>query len=168
MPKTDVYVHYGDKPSFSLVDKPGIGRNPLKPAGLWITDYSDESWLSWCSTHDWYCHKHIHEIELKADANILSISDKHQFRKLVADYGQTYAKAFGRKVRPGSLLNIHLDLIAWEPVIEKYDGILIFPHFLEFHLEYTWYNMWDCASGCLFRPTKCIAKMTYKGMVEDR
>ena len=40
----------------------------------------------------------------------------------------------------------------WEDIKQTYSGIIITPHIYERHLTlaYGWYNLWDCASGCIW------------------
>ena len=120
-----------------------------KPSGLWLTDWSEDSWPLWCIGEDFRLESLELEYEvilnpsrilhLSSEAEIKAFSDKHG-----ADLSYNYIPD-GPKV---------LRAIHWRSVAKLYDGILIAPYFhhLRTYIDTLWYDSWDCASGCVWNP----------------
>jgi hypothetical protein len=150
------YVHYSRNSEIALYDKPGVRQN-FKPMGLWITDETDQGWLSWCKREEFGTGNHIFDVELNPVAKIKQIDTLEKLDDFAREYRYNPFDPDGLS---------QMDWIDWASVLVDYDGIMIFPHFYQRHLDFIWYNAWDCASGCLFRPTLCIKSITYRGITE--
>ena len=148
--------------------------NP-KPFGLWISIESDHFgenecyWMEW-ATESLYLEdpiKYKYELILKSSANILEISNLQDLFDFTERYGQKrYSSSddmtLNIEIFQERYPNLketdlysrrpHCSYIEWSEVMKKWQGIFIYPyHYQVRHHDYfTWYNVWDVSSGCLW------------------
>lgn len=107
-----------------------------KPGGLWVSDH--DKWANWCIDNrfriEWL--EYAHEIQILPTANILYLTTPEEVR----DFATLYDTG-------------HFDHIDWDLLKTIYDGIIISPYHQDIRFEYLWYNIWDCASGCIWNPS---------------
>jgi len=161
------YTHLSRSRFASLWDRTGVYHN-MKPVGLWVSDKSEEGWLAWCRSEDFGYGPYEYEVTLKKGANILFIKTLEELDEFDTMYSESLPSLAGSKRE--LLLELSKNLlmwINWERVIEEYDGIMIFPYQYKRRYEYMWYNAWDCASGCIFYPSRCVESIKYRGSYID-
>lgn len=111
----------------------------LKPDGLWIS--IDNSWEEWCRDNEFKLDaiQNKYKIELNDNSNILIINTINKFKEFYNRY-KTESE-IGSFYKPD-----------WGTIKNKYDGIIISPYFYQLRLEidYLWYSIWDCSSGCIW------------------
>lgn len=148
--------HFSDKP-LSLSDlydtELSVSASEFtKPRGLWLSDESQFStgwsWAAWCNSDapDFIAGKIEHDVVLFEDANVLLIKGQRAIDRFTRHYGVQ------------STWRDTAYAIEWDRVAKDYDGILITPYIFSRRLtpHTSWYYGWDCASACIWRPTKAI------------
>ena len=112
----------------------------IKPFGLWVSVEGDQDWRQWCEEEAFELDALAveHEVTLKPDANILTLSDSLDVRE------------FGERYMTGR--NRYCSYLDWSRVANEYSGIIIAPYQWSCRLdqETFWYYGWDCASGCIW------------------
>jgi hypothetical protein len=148
-------VHYSASPLGELrlgMPHPGY-RSLMKPAGLWVSDDDDceNSWPAWCAAEKFGLDRltHAHDVELVPGANVLILSTPADIDAFGAEWAVVpeWAGPIMRGASPGSGMWLN-----WPEVMTRYDGLVITPYVWERRLEALWYNVWDCASGCIWQP----------------
>ena len=141
-------VHYSREPLGEL--RPGIlppdDRGLMKPAGLWVSDDDcEDNWFAWCTAEDFRLDDltHAHDVELAPGANVLVLSTPADIDAFSAEWGKPDSDTIA--ARWALFLN-------WRAVMARYDGIVITPYVAERRFGPLWYNIWDCASGCIWQP----------------
>lgn len=111
----------------------------FKPVGLWVSVDGDCGWREWCENERFNLEslKHVSEVTLKPDANVLLIDSPE---KLLA-----FNARFRREDD-----NLAIRNIAWGKVKALYDGLIIAPYQWKHRLDLMWYYGWDCASGVIW------------------
>lgn len=141
-----IYTHYsGDKLTQLLDTTPQAIRASynMKPTGLWISHDEEDGWLHWCGYENQGKGVHRYEVKL-INKNLLWIKTNEDIVN------------FNNKYKTVSLVHtLEVYTIDWIEVFYKYNGIMIFPYRYEVRLEldFMWYYGWDCASGCIWRPS---------------
>jgi hypothetical protein len=64
-------------------------------------------------------------------------------------------KTYGEKLYLGGRDNFP----NWERVARDYDGVIISPYQFNRRMTLMWYYPWDCASGCIWRPTRVVQQV---------
>lgn len=113
-----------------------------KPRGFWYG--VDGDWERWCRAEEFGLSGEMLEYELILGSermltlsNVLDIDIFHEQYKAQL---------------PGMSYFYNID---WSRVTAEYDGIKIAPYQWERRLHgeaHSWYYVWDCASGCIWRP----------------
>jgi hypothetical protein len=134
-------IHY----TSDIIEGPyRIPKNPstdFKPHGLWVSDDdTDYGWADWCRAEDFRLEslQYAYRVTLREPNNVLIISTPESLKR----FGKTYK-------HDGPAIRFSLD---WEAVAQQWDGLIITPYQSECRLEldHLWYNIWDCASGCIW------------------
>lgn len=116
-----------------------------KPVGLWYD--VDGDWQRWCEAESFRTGD-FHAYALTVNpASILTLATCREIDQFTFEY----------RVRTGA--EYRRDYIDWRRVASEYDGIEIAPYQWDRRLDYhtRWYYGWDCASGCLWRPTGLLS-----------
>jgi hypothetical protein len=143
-------LHYDEKPvEFDPNRQYCLNREHSvvgKPNGLWVSVEGEDDWKWWCESEE-FCLgslRHVHEVTLVPDANILYITNPNQ---LLAFHHQ-YAAPSRHWHTDDDILHWGLD---WARAAQDYQGIIIAPYFWDLRLDGPfWYYGWDCASGCIW------------------
>jgi hypothetical protein len=111
-----------------------------KPRGFWVSIDSDpQNWRSWCETEDFhsYALEQVHDVALRADANILLLDSAAALDEFTEAYGEPFHS---------------ITYIRWHRVAAMHSGIIIAPYQWSRRLNDRtgWYYGWDCASGCIW------------------
>lgn len=117
----------------------------FKPNGFWVSAETggpeDMTWKEWCisAEHGLERLRYAHEVHLIPDANILRIGTVAEMYALMRTFRNPQMRSEYRA-------------IDWVSVVSKYQGILITPYqyALRLHPAFSWYYVWDCASGCIW------------------
>jgi hypothetical protein len=122
-------------PSITSVEQ--LDHPFFKPRGFWVSVDGDLDWQEWCESEmpSWVTKKAQHTVTLSERANILRLSSAGEVSRFHEDH-----RSF-------------MDLINWNGVARKYDGIIIAPYQRAHRLNgaaSNWYYGWDCASGCIW------------------
>ena len=116
-----------------------------KPEGLWYSCGTD--WEDWCSggpsQGSGWGENHLKKSPYRYGVEInrsrmLFIHSKRDFKRFVRYFGEKDEYGY-----PGQAIN-------WAAVAKEYDGIEICPYIPSFKYEYSWYQGWDVASGCIW------------------
>lgn len=112
-----------------------------KPNGFWITDDTEDSWRSWCISEQFDLEQltHVHQVELdERHIKILRTLDE------IAEFNWQFSVTIP--------FPFHDKCIDWPEVARQYDGLIITPYQWSIRLDrdYSWYYIWDCASGCIW------------------
>jgi hypothetical protein len=113
-----------------------------KPCGLWVSMENADGWKKWCMDNDFHPEKlkRQFKIELKENANILSINNDNDFNEFEKRYRKIVSDRTENSFQP----------IKWSMVIEDYQGIIITKYFEEKRLSSMWYKGWNCVGGCIW------------------
>lgn len=133
-------LHYSAKPfKFDPERKYAESHYGFKPVGLWLSVESDDDWPAWCRGESFHLEalKHVAEVILKPDANVLVIDTVEKLDAFNARF---------RKVKD----DFEVRNINWPAVKELYDGLVIAPYHWSRRLTMMWYYGWDCASGVIW------------------
>lgn len=111
-----------------------------KPSGFWLSVEGENCWRSWCEDEAWSLDglKHVSEVMLSPEANILKIDSVEKL--------DTFSDKYGN----GGDSVVDLRYIDWPKVKQEYDGIIIAPYQWERRHSLMWYYGWDCASGVIW------------------
>jgi len=137
---TDTLVNRDQAP---CVDESGYTSEYTKPCGFWITDDSEECWRSWCLSNDWADRiTHKHEVDLDEN-RILILRTSYEVECFSRQYGFEHHWKEGRFQRW---------CINWPEVAHQHAGIIIAPYQWSLRMKhgFSWYYVWDCASGCIW------------------
>jgi hypothetical protein len=112
-----------------------------KPAGFWVSVDGKDDWKEWCEAENFgdLSQQYRHKVTLKADSNILLLTDKLE----VLCFRERYGRETNNPL-------YQIPYIPWDQVAQDYQGIIIAPYQWELRLEEMWYYGWDCASGCIW------------------
>ena len=149
-----VLEHYSHNPvSLYDVDQSGKPSGYAKPCGFWVSVKGEYDWRWWCEG------EYFGDIG-SASMRQFSLAENHNVLLIVTSLElQVFDERYGRDDRIGSSQLTHRR-IDWPRVAEQYDGIIIAPYQWEHRLDgriSDWYYGWDCASGCIWRPTAALA-----------
>jgi hypothetical protein len=109
-----------------------------KPVGFWLSVPGEADWKDWCEGESFNLEglKHVYEVTLKPDANVLVVDT---LEKLDA-FHTLYALKDPFEYRA----------VDWSVLKRIHDGIIIAPYQYERRLTLGWYYTWDCASGVIW------------------
>lgn len=148
-------LHYSLSPLGELRDRNLELSISDKPYGLWVSVEGEDDWPSWCRSENFRIEAlaTVSEIVLSEDDNLLRLASAQEIDWFTKEY---------RHPPPFSLPFPSTRYIDWPAVARRYDGIIIAPYIWErgLHGGADWYYGWDCASGCIWRPSKAIASIT--------
>ena|SRR3990167_3659618 len=118
-----------------------------KPAGLWISVEGASDWPEWCEEEKFHLEslKHISEITLAPEANVLVINSAEMLDEFNTKYGLED--------------RFEIRSISWDSVKAGHDGIIIAPYQYARRLDLMWYYTWDCASGVIWN-LSAVANVT--------
>lgn len=140
----------------TVLDKSNNQPRPrFKPSGLWYG--IDGGWIEWCEGNqdDWISGRQVYDVTLGKE-NMLRIVGLKQLDEFHLRYSAPLPgmEKFDKEmpIRFPTLDVSHFWYINWEPIIEQYDGVEFHPYYWSRHMDYIWYNAWDCASGVVWRP----------------
>lgn len=138
----------------AFVDRPQADRisKYQKPNGCWITDDTEDCWRTWCVGESFGLESLTHKHEVTLDeTNVLILRSASQLDK--------FSKQFS-VARPWSWQGRDYveRCIDWRVVAARYDGLIITPYQWthRLHEDYGWYYGWDCASGCIWKPSTIL------------
>jgi hypothetical protein len=121
-----------------------------KPRGFWITDDSpDDCWRKWCVSEQFNLENLTHKHEVVLDeTDILILRTLAALARFNDEF--LVEKWWGPTGHPRKYRNICMD---WPAVAARYSGLIITPYqwSRRLDLSYSWYNPWDCASGCIWK-----------------
>ena len=127
-----------------MIDMSGFCISDQKPRGLWYE--LDGSWEEWCKDEmpEWWAAYNFSYLIEPISCKILRITSS---RELV-DFTTIY-KDVKHPYGYGTFF------IKWNEVANEYDGIEISPYLWGHRLNFEtrWHSGWDCASGCIWRPS---------------
>jgi hypothetical protein len=133
-------IHYAAAPLGSVFSVESQDDR-AKPSGLWVSVEGADDWKSWCESEDYHPEglKYEHEIKVRADANILRLSNARDLDEFSREFSV-----------PGNRWHVR-----WAAVAARYHGIIITPYIWDRRLNENteWYYTWDCASGCIWDAT---------------
>lgn len=145
-------IHYSDQPICSVQSIEQHAEPSMKPKGLWLSVEDGESWLDWCKAEGFGLGRlrYRHTIELSGDAKILwlrSVTD-------ILIFSDQYIVERSPIWHSG---------INWQPVADRWQGIIIAPYQWSCHLSdaCSWYYGWDCSSGVIWDST-AIASLSMR------
>lgn len=152
----ETYCHWGYGPSLVLQDDYDYSQYRLmmfKPHGLWITTDSEDGWREWCLREEFGCGSYRFDLRIKPEANLLWLKTEEEMIEFTDEYEL-------KDNNPVKGLRFWLD---WQRVMDKYQGIMIFPCQYRMRMDdrTTWYNPWDCASGCIWKPASVLEIIDY-------
>ena len=135
-------THYSRNPvdGLRVVEQPHKFCESEKPHGLWYSVNGE--WEEWCASEmaEWCQGGLLYALHLNGEnlLRITTIAELDRFR-------EDYTAEVGLARRRG---------IDWGAVADEFDGIEIAPyqHERRFTQGFLWYYVWDCASGCIWRP----------------
>jgi hypothetical protein len=131
-------LHYSAEPFvFDPERKYEEANYGFKPVGLWLSVEGDDDWRSWCEGEQFNLEsmKHVSEVILKSDANVLLIDTVEALDAFNSRYGK----------------EVHgMRSIDWSAVKAAYDGLVIAPYHWSRRHDFIWYYGWDCASGVIW------------------
>lgn len=142
-----MYVHYSNNPELRLKENYPYAPHYIKPWGLWVSDDSSQSWKEWCEREDFGLGAFRYLVEIKDESKLLWLKTEEDILAFNEEYSfNPYSDVKGYVA------------IEWSRVREEYLGIMIFPYHygLRFCTEMLWYGGWDCASGCIWKPTEVL------------
>jgi hypothetical protein len=114
---------------------------------LWVSDENEYGWLEWCKEEEFHYperFQYAYEIHLTEKHNVLILRTTQD----LIEFTQAHKPVLTES-------SFQLD---WIRARRWWDGVIITPYQQEFrwlsnaHLEYIWYYLWDCASGCIWNP----------------
>lgn len=148
------FSHFSSEPLGELHDvEEQPRRDGMKPRGLWLSVDGKHDWASWCRAERFGLSKYVlrQSVILKKDCNVLVIGTPAEL--------EGFMKEYRHALYPGG----RRQWINWVPVADKWDGVVISPYQWSYRLafDYIWYYSWDCASACIWRPTKVIESVGY-------
>lgn len=116
-----------------------------KPRGLWLSDENTEGWgwKTWCEDESFGLSRlqSATDFTLTEDANIIHLKNIEE----VLAFHDEWKDPDYYPNEPS------LSRINWEPIAEKYDGILITPYERDWRMNFPmWYCGWDVPSGCFW------------------
>lgn len=150
-------IHYSSKEIKRLVDTLPESKlvaervHQLKPEGLWYSfDKSNITWRDWCESEGFRSFDQgVRCYRLDVDeSKILMLTPD-----TLDDFNKEYSISWG--------LSSYHSTIHWQLVGMEYAGIEINPYSWHHRLEsdFFWYYGWDCASGCIWRPSEAITSI---------
>ena len=161
-------IHFSDLPIGALRDvdqemkngNPGYVFPTMKPTGLWYSiEGGDDSWTEWCKAESYRDTDAQLTYELDVDlSRVLVLSTTEQME----DFSRRYA---WKDMSGRSELDTLRMYIDWHAVAREYDGLEIYPYQWPSRMGLMWYYGWDCASGVLWRATRCA---TFKEVTCDK
>lgn len=106
-----------------------------------MVDRRGDGWKDWC-TNEEFAGKwtHVYDVRLVPDANVLRIKNEAELDQFRREWG--VLRVYG---------SLTEEIIPWEAVSTKYDGIIIAPYLWKRRHDPHWYYGWDCASGCIWK-----------------
>ena len=139
------YTHYSEDKNLQLLDMTPQAIKSIyniKPVGLWIGHDEEEGWSNWCESANFQKGDYKYEVNL-IDKNLLYIKTNKDIIR------------FNNEYRIFSPIN-SMYTVDWIKLFYKYNGIMIFPyrHEARLDIDFMWYYGWDCASGCIWRPSE--------------
>ena len=134
----DMRIHMS-KTSFELEQRTFTQKVTRKPFGFWY-GFGGE-WIDWCRREmpDW-TGKYIYGVNVE-NVNVLRIKTHMELMQFSREY-QSNISDTGYRREEG-------EVIDWNQIANKYDGIEINPYQIEARHQYMWYYGWDIASGCV-------------------
>lgn len=150
---TKELIHYRKEPIPPLkpIDIDALTEALYKPRGLWVSVEDGWGWKDWCTAEEFNLDHLAYEykVTVKKEANILYLNNPQE----IIDFGHQYAdqeynlREIYLKYMPTSIM-----FLKWKEVMQKYQGIIISPYQWDcrLRLETSWYNGWDCSSGCIW------------------
>lgn len=141
------YTHYSEtEKDLQLLDMTPQAIKSMynmKPTGLWISHDEEDGWSHWCGLENFQNGGYKYEVEL-VDKNLLWIKTNED----IVSFNNKY-------IIISPIHNLEVYTIDWIKVFYDYNGIMIFPyrHEVRLELDFMWYYGWDCASGCIWRPS---------------
>lgn len=154
--------HFSKTPVTGLTDvKCQPTHDAIKPQGLWLSVDGERDWEEWCKAESFRLEhtKFRQEITLQPDVlqPIVGGVDSgvlHLYSPFCLDQ---FTNRFASR---NELFKANeLAWIDWVQVANVYDGLIISPYIWERRMSLIWYYGWDCASGCIWRPSKVIAQV---------
>lgn len=141
--------HYSDKPVTEVLSKKQESQPQMKPHGFWLSVNGERDWKEWCEAEEFNLSTLAIKcvVTLKPKANVLHIKTMKELRD--------FDEAWGASLIPGRMM----DVIYWNQVVRKWDGIIIAPYQYEFRFTKLWYYGWDCANGCIWN-ARAIAEIS--------
>lgn len=129
-----------------------------KPHGLWLSDESANiSWKSWCENEEFRLNTFTYRTDFEVDlTNVLWLQSELDILNFTDEWADIRRERYNNR----EFTNY---IIPWDRVGQQYNGILITPYIWEcrFTIKTTWYNTWDCASGCFWNPN-CLIRVSAK------
>ncbi len=139
-----ILEHYSAAPLGEIEPRSQEVAAEWKPRGLWVSVQGEFDWPQWCRAEEFHLEHltHVTRFRLTAGANVLHLESEQAI--------DTFHAEFRRTMHPGSIY----ELIGWDRVADRYDGIVISPYQWGRRLDgpAKWYYSWDCASGCIWNP----------------
>lgn len=150
--------HYRAEPLGDLYDVEQTGEPDHKPVGLWVSaGDGEDSWPAWCRAESFgLAHLACRtEFRLADGARVLTLRGAKAIDTFNAEFGRNYS--FRDRPQAGQ----RRDVVDWRAVAQRYHGIIIAPYVWSRRLDgpARWYYGWDCASGCIWRPTKALIRV---------
>jgi hypothetical protein len=120
-----------------------------KPEGLWVTPEKggNPNWKECCeengfsSENDYL--KYMHEVVINKH-KVLHLTCMKNLLQFDKEYAASIDGLSDHFTKRYSTIN-------WRKVAKDYSGILIYPYIWEARLAISWYYLWDCASGCIWK-----------------
>jgi hypothetical protein len=120
----------------------------------------EHDWEAWCRGEDFRLDDYKIRQSVTLRSNVLCSLEQagpgmvlHLKNALDID---NFSKIYKTALYPGD----DAGWINWPAVAAEYDGIIVSPYIWDRRLSgpvrCMWYYPWDCASGCLWRPTKSV------------
>lgn len=139
-------VHYSLEPLGEIrsTEQSGGFFTYAKPRGLWLSVEDGEGWRDWCEGEKWGLERLVFKqvVILRDWACIL-------YLRSVEDIDVFTSRYKVEETRNGLYPSYSIN---WPEVAKGYQGIIIAPYQWDRRLEWdtSWYNGWDCASGCVW------------------
>lgn len=138
-------LHYAEKPTTLDMRnyEQAASRYWMKPRGLWVSVEGEDDWPTWCRSEQFRLAAldNVHEVVLKPDAHVLTISSKDELIAFTNEYSAPSPNLWG---------NDRTETIDWWTVATRYGGIIIAPYQWSCRFSLSWYYGWDVASGCIW------------------
>jgi hypothetical protein len=130
-----------------------------KPKGLWWS--AGLSWIEWAEDERFSVGGPVYRLTLDR-SDLLMITTAEELDRFDMEYGRDRANPLHGPAK-------RHDKVDWALVAERWSGIEIAPYIGErrFDGPARWYYVWDCASGCTWRPTDIVERVEYLGFWAD-